>query len=172
MISKTIQDAINLQINAELSSAYLYLSMSMDAETKGFKGVANWFFIQWQEEQDHARILQEYMHAQDVRVVLQPIEKVQIVWSDLFRMFMDALNHEQEVTALIDELMSLAYDDQDYATINRLNWFVEEQVEEESSLREIISVLERLGDNPIGLLTLDNKLAKRQYQLAEPLLND
>lgn len=172
MISKTVQDAINAQINAELWSAYLYLSMSMDAEMKGFCGVSNWFYVQWQEEQDHARILQRYMHAQNARVVLQPIEPVQVTWPDLLPMFTDTLNHEQEVTAMIDELMTLAIDDQEYATINRLQWFVDEQVEEESAARDIISTLQIMGDNPLGLYAIDRKLAKRTYQKAEPLLED
>lgn len=75
MLSKRLHDALNAQINAELWSAYLYLSMSMDAENKGLKGVANWFFVQFREEQDHARILMNYINSRDAKVVLKPIEE-------------------------------------------------------------------------------------------------
>ncbi|MBO7213018.1 MAG: ferritin, partial [Rikenellaceae bacterium] len=80
MLSQKLQDAINAQINAELWSAYLYLAMSMDAEAKGYKGVANWFFVQFQEEQDHARILMNYLNSRDVKVELKPIEAVDTTW--------------------------------------------------------------------------------------------
>ena len=80
MLSQKLQDAINEQINAELWSAYLYLAMSMDAEAKGHSGVANWFFIQFKEEQDHARIFMNYLNSRDVKVVLKPIAEVPESW--------------------------------------------------------------------------------------------
>ena len=101
MLSKRLHDALNAQINAELWSAYLYLSMSMDAENKGLKGVANWFFVQFREEQDHARILMNYINSRDAKVVLKPIEEVRTEWTSPLDMFKDTLEHEKVVTSMI-----------------------------------------------------------------------
>ena len=89
MLSEKLKNAINEQINAELWSAYLYLSMSMDAESKGYKGVANWFFVQWQEEQDHARIFMNYLNSRDAKVELKPIKEVPVAWNSVLEMFQE-----------------------------------------------------------------------------------
>lgn len=102
MISTKLHAAINDQINAELWSAYLYLSMSLDAEAKGFKGVANWFYVQWLEEQDHARILMNYLNSRDAKVSLKAIEPVRTEWNSVLEMFQETLRHEKVVTGLID----------------------------------------------------------------------
>ena len=91
MLSKKLHEAMNAQINAELWSAYLYLSMSMDAEAKGLKGVANWFYVQFQEEQDHARIFMNYILSRDAEVKLLPIEEVRTAWTSPLEMFQDTL---------------------------------------------------------------------------------
>ena len=95
MLSTKLHAAINDQINAELWSAYLYLSMSLDAEAKGLKGVANWFYVQWLEEQDHARILMNYLNSRDAKVTLKPIEAVQTEWGTILEMFNKTLEHEK-----------------------------------------------------------------------------
>ena len=133
MLSKKLHDAINAQINAELWSAYLYLAMSMDAEAKGHKGVANWFFIQFKEEQDHARIFMNYLNSVDAKVELLPIEAVPSSWDSILDMYRQTLEHEKKVTSLINNLAAIANDDRDFASINRLNWFIDEQVEEEEA---------------------------------------
>ena len=135
MLSKRLHDALNAQINAELWSAYLYLSMSMDAENKGLKGVANWFFVQFREEQDHARILMNYINSRDAKVVLKPIEEVRTEWTSPLDMFKDTLEHEKVVTSMINNLAAIAAEDKDFASSNMLVWFVDEQVEEEESAR-------------------------------------
>ena len=112
-----MQNKINEQINAELWSAYLYLSMAMDAEAKALRGIANWFFVQWLEEQDHARIFQNYMNAQGARVVLKPIPDVQIEWKNVLDMFKDTVKHEEEVTAMIRDLIQLAMDEKDFRRV-------------------------------------------------------
>ena len=104
MLSKNLHQAINAQINAELWSAYLYLAMSMDAEAKGLKGVANWFHVQYLEEQDHARIFMNYLNSRDAKVVLQPIAEVPTAWNSVLEMFEQTLAHEKKVTALINNL--------------------------------------------------------------------
>ncbi|MBR4660277.1 MAG: ferritin [Bacteroidales bacterium] len=169
MISKKLHDAINEQINAELWSAYLYLSMSLDAEDKGLKGVANWFFIQFREEQDHARIFMNYLNSQGAKVVLKPIAKVDTKWKTPLDMFKKTLEHEKVVTSLIHNLAVIAHEDMDFASINRLNWFVDEQVEEEENARELIDSFEMAGDNKYGIYQLDKELATRVYKVPSPL---
>ena len=169
MLSKKLHEAINAQINAELWSAYLYLSMSMDAEAKGLKGVANWFYVQFREEQDHARILQNYLNSRDAKVTLLPIAAVRTEWASPLEMFTDTLEHEQKVTAMIHNLASIAAEDKDYASSNMLVWFIDEQVEEEGSAREMIGACEAVEGNKYGLYMFDKELAARTYTQASPL---
>ena len=169
MLSERLHAALNEQINAELWSAYLYLSMSMDAENKGFKGVANWFYVQWLEEQDHARILMNYINSRDGKVVLKPIEKVQTEWSSVLEMFQETLRHERVVTGLINNLAAIASEDRDFASSNMLTWFVNEQVEEEESARDMIFAVESVEGDKYGMYQLDKELAARTYTQASPL---
>ena len=169
MISQNLHNAINAQINAELWSAYLYLSMSLDAETKGYKGVANWFYIQFQEEQAHARIFMNYLNSRDAKVELQPIEAVPTAWNSVLDMFQQTLQHEKKVTSLINNLAFIANEDRDFASINRLVWFIHEQVEEEESAREMIAAFEAVENNKYGMYMLDKELATRVYNVPSPL---
>ncbi len=169
MLSEKLHDAINAQINAEFWSAYLYLSMSMDAENKGLKGVANWFSIQFQEEQDHARILINYLLSRGAEVKLQPIAEVPTAWDSSLEMFRQTLVHEQKVTAMIHNLAAIAADDRDYASSNMLVWFINEQVEEEENARAMISAFDAVEGNKVGLYMLDKELAARTYVQASPL---
>ncbi len=169
MLSQKLHDAINAQINAELWSAYLYLSMSMDAEAKGHKGVANWFFVQFQEEQDHARIFMNYLNSRDAKVELMPIAEVDTKWDSVLDMFKQTLEHEKKVTALINNLAAIANEDRDFASINRITWFIDEQVEEEESARDMISAFEAVEDNKYGMYMLDKELAARTYTQPSPL---
>ena len=169
MLSKNLHDAINAQINAELWSAYLYLAMSMDAEAKGLKGVANWFYVQYLEEQDHARIFMNYLNSRDAKVRLMPIEEVPGTWDSVLAMFTQTLAHEKKVTALINNLAAIANDDRDFASINRLVWFIDEQVEEEENAREMIAAVEAVEGNKYGMYMLDKELATRTYAQPSPL---
>lgn len=169
MLSQKLQDAINAQINAELWSAYLYLSMSMDAEAKGLKGVANWFYVQWLEEQDHARILMNYINSRDGKVCLKPIEPVRTEWNSVLEMFQETLKHEKVVTGLINNLAAIAAEDRDFASSNMLVWFVDEQVEEEESARDMIFAAESVEGDKYGMYQLDKELAARTYTQASPL---
>jgi ferritin len=169
MLSKNLHDAINAQINAELWSAYLYLAMSMDAEAKGLKGVANWFYVQYLEEQDHARIFMNYLNSRDAKVTLLPIEEVPAEWDSVQAMFTQTLAHEKKVTALINNLAAIANDDRDFASINRLVWFIDEQVEEEENAREMIAAVEAVEGNKYGMYMLDKELATRVYTKPSPL---
>ena len=169
MLSKNLHDAIDAQINAELWSAYLYLAMSMDAETKGYKGVANWFYVQFQEEQAHARIFMNYLNSRDAKVTLLPIAEVPATWDSVLAMFKQTLEHEKKVTSLIHNLAAIANEDRDFASINRLVWFIDEQVEEEESARDMITAFEAVEDNKYGMYMLDKELAARTYTEPSPL---
>ncbi|MBQ5353894.1 MAG: ferritin [Alistipes sp.] len=170
MLSAKLHTAINEQINAELWSAYLYLSMSMDAEAKGLKGVANWFYVQWLEEQDHARILMNYLNSRDAKVELKPIKEVETRWESVLDMFKQTLEHEKVVTSLINNLAAIAAEDRDFASSNMLVWFIDEQVEEEESAREMIFAVESVEGNKYGMYQLDKELASRVYSQASPLV--
>lgn len=169
MLSEKMQNALNAQINAELWSAYLYLSMSMDASAKGLKGVANWFAIQFKEEQDHAQILINYVNARGGRVLLAAIDAVQTEWSSVLAMYENTLEHEQKVTSLINNLYNLAIEEKDHATRSMLTWFVDEQVEEEESARDLIDQLRMVADDKLGLYMVDKELAARVYTTPSPL---
>ncbi|MBR7183759.1 MAG: ferritin [Alistipes sp.] len=171
MLSEKLHAAINEQINAELWSAYLYLSMSMDAEAKGLKGVANWFYVQWLEEQDHARILMNYLNSRDAKVSLKPIAEVRTEWNSVLDMFKETLKHEKVVTSLINNLAAIAAEDRDFASSNMLVWFVNEQVEEEESARDMIFATESVEGDKYGMYQLDKELAARVYTQASPLAN-
>ncbi|MBO7278681.1 MAG: ferritin [Bacteroidales bacterium] len=169
MLSEKLQAAINDQINAELWSAYLYLAMSLDAEAKGYKGVANWFYVQWLEEQDHARIFMNYLNSRDCKVELQPIAEVRTEWTSVLEMFQETLRHEKIVTARINNLAAIAAEDKDFASSNMLVWFINEQVEEEESARDMIFATEAVEGNKYGMYQLDKELATRTYTQASPL---
>lgn len=169
MLSTKLHDAINAQVNAELWSAYLYLAMSLDAEAKGYKGVANWFYIQFQEEQAHARIFMNYLNSRDAKVELLPIEAVPSTWESVLEMYKHTLEHEKKVTSMIQNLVAIAKDDKDYASENRLIWFIDEQIEEEESARDMIFNLEAVEGNKYGMYMLDKDLASRVYNVPSPL---
>ena len=169
MLSEKLHAAINEQINAELWSAYLYLSMSMDAEAKGYKGVANWFYVQWLEEQDHAHILMNYLNSRDCKVELKPIKEVRTEWNTILEMFQETLRHEKVVTSLINNLAAIAAEDKDFASSNMLVWFINEQVEEEESARDKIFAVEAVEGNKYGMYQLDKEMATRVYTQASPL---
>ncbi len=169
MISKKIEDAINAQINAEFWSAYLYLSMAANFEADGKKGIANWFNVQFKEEQAHAQIFMNYLNSRGGRVLLKPIDAVETEWATPLDAFKATLAHEQKVTALINNLYAIAESEHDYATREMLNWFVNEQVEEEESAQELIDKFTLIGDNGFGIYTLDQELATRVYTEPSPL---
>ncbi|MDE6229782.1 MAG: ferritin [Muribaculaceae bacterium] len=170
MLSQNIQNAINAQINAELWSAYLYLSMGMFCEDKGMPGVANWFRIQFKEEQAHAEIFMNYVNRRGGRVLLAPIDAVPVDgWNSLSELFEAVLAHEQKVTAMINDLYALAESEHDYATRDQLTWFVNEQVEEEENAQTLINKFRMIGTDGPGLYTLDRELAARVYNVPAPL---
>lgn len=172
MLNKKVEEALNAQINAEMWSAYLYLSMAAYSHSIGYAGVANWFEIQFMEEQDHAKILYNYVVSRDGRVTLAPIAAVPTEWTSLINVFEETLKHEQKVTSLINDLVALTFKENDFATQSMLKWFIDEQVEEEETAQGIIDDLKMIGDNGYGLYMLDKELASRSYTQAAPLSDE
>ena len=169
MVSPKIQDAINAQINAAFWSAYLYLSMAMNFEADGKAGIANWFRIQFKEEQAHAEIFINYLISRGGRVELKAIDAVETEWPSPIAAFEATLEHEKKVTAMINNLYALAEAEHDYATRGKLDWFVSEQVEEEETALNLIDRLKLIGDNGLALYMLDQELAQRVYNVPAPL---
>jgi ferritin len=166
MLGKKLEDAINEQINKELYSAYLYLSMSAYCEGESLAGFAGWMRAQAQEEVDHAIRLFDHVTARGGRVVLKAIEMPPPVWKSPLEMFEEVLKHERKVTGLINTLYELALSENDYATQMELQWFITEQVEEEESAGQIVDQLKMVGDQPMGLMMLDRQLGERQTEEA------
>ncbi len=169
MISEKLTEAINQQINAEMWSAYLYLSMSQDLYKKGFKGIAHWYKVQFLEEQAHAAIFINYLHSQDAKVILAPIAEVQTEWDSVLAIFEDTWAHEKRVTAMINNLCDIAEDEHDRAAQNMLAWFIDEQIEEEENDRELIFQAKMADGHNAAMMVLDCELGKREYHTPSPL---
>ena len=164
MINTTIYTLLNKQINAEIWSSYLYRSMSLFAESHGYRGISNWFYIQSHEELDHARMIEKYIMAHNHQVKLLPVVEVPCQWSSPLEMFRQALTHEQTITRKIGEIFDQSQKDRDYATCSFLSWFIDEQVEEEESCSYLIQQLEKAGDMPCYFMQIDYELQQRKYE--------
>ncbi|MFN3384515.1 MAG: ferritin [Archaeoglobaceae archaeon] len=162
-LSEKVVKALNAQLNREIYSAYLYLSMSAYFDSLGLKGFANWMKVQWQEELMHAMKFFDYIANRGGRVELYEIEAPPKEWRSPLEVFEFALEHEKSVTKRISELVNLAIEEKDHATFNMLQWFVNEQVEEEQSFGEIAAKLKLAGDDTRALLFLDSELGKRRF---------
>lgn len=163
MISEKLEDIINKQINRELYSAYLYLSMAAWFESKGFSGFANWMRVQFEEETFHAMKFFDYVNERGGRVKLMDIEAPKKDWDSPLDIFNDTYEHEKKVTALINNIMKLAIDENDYAAISFLQWYVDEQVEEESHANDLVEKLKLIGNKGNALYMLDKELAARVF---------
>jgi ferritin len=164
MLSKKIENAINKQINAELWSAYLYLSMSAYFESINLGGFANWMRVQAQEEVGHAMKFYHHVIERRGRVTVTAIAAPNVTWKSPLNAFEDAFKHELKVTGLINDIANIAVSEKDHATENMLQWFVDEQVEEESSADAIVQKLKMIGSNTGGLYMLDRELAQRKVK--------
>lgn len=171
MLNEKIEKAINTQINAEMWSAYLYLSMASYCHSIGQTGMARWYEVQFKEEQDHAKILFNYVIQRNGKVVLTAIDTVPTEWKSILEVFEKTLAHEQKVTAMINNLFALTSEQNDYATQSMLKWFIDEQVEEEEHAKTIIDNLKMIKDNGFGIYMLDKELGARTYTQAAPLAN-
>lgn len=163
MISKKVAEAINEQINAELYSAYLYLSMRAWFDANDLPGFANWMKIQALEEFTHTEKLYGYVVERGGVVTMKAIEGPETSWTDVLVVVEGVLAHEQKVTGLINELVNLAIEEKDHATNNFLQWYVDEQVEEEASASEVVRKVKMLKDAPGGMFMLDNEMGSRVF---------
>jgi ferritin len=161
MLNEKMEEALNEQINREMYSSYLYLSMAAYSSTIGMPGFAHWFRVQVEEENIHAMKLFDYINNQGGRVRLKEIKEPPMEFGTPMKMFQQTLKHEQFITGSINELMDLASAEKDETTASFLQWYVEEQVEEEENDNEIIAKLIDVDDNKDALSELDAGLAKR-----------
>lgn len=163
MLGKAMNEALNKHMNTELYSAYLYLNMSAAAGGMGFKGTANWFMVQYQEEMVHFMKFYDYLNSQGEQAKVSAMKAPPTSWKSLLQMFEETLKHEQFITRCINDLMDLAVKEKDHASQIFLQWFVTEQIEEEENDRELIGKLKLIGDNGYGLLMLDGELGTRVF---------
>lgn len=161
MLSPKIQESLNRQVNAELYSSYLYLSMVAYLEEQNLRGMAQWMQVQSAEETMHGIKIYNYIVERGGRVTLTQIDGPKTEWTSPLELFEDAYAHEQKVTAMINDLMDLVIAEKDHASHDFLEWFVSEQVEEESNASEIVEHLKRVGDKWVGLYMIDQKLGQR-----------
>jgi len=169
MLNEKMKKALNDQVNEEFYSAYLYLSMSAYFSKIGLKGFANWMMVQYKEEVDHGMKMLNYILSRGEEVKLQIIKEPPNEWESPLQVFEETLKHEQHITERINYLIDIAEEVKDRATYNFLQWFIDEQVEEEENDREIIDKLKLIGDSRNGLFMLDRDLATRTYT---PLTNE
>jgi ferritin len=162
MLSDRMEKALNGQVNAELYSSYLYLSMNAYFKSVNLDGFANWMYAQAQEELMHAMKFYNFINQRGGRTLLAAIEAPPDQWDSPLAVFEDTLKHEQKVTGLINGLVDIAMEERDHATQVFLQWFVTEQIEEEESAGSVLEQLKLLGDAKQGLFMMDRELATRQ----------
>jgi len=162
MISEKLTKALNEQINAEFYSAYIYLSMAAYFEDENLEGFASWMKLQAQEEMEHGMKFFNYLHERGASVKLLAIEEPPTKWKSPVEVFKAALKHEQYVTGRINDLVAMSEKDKDYATNSFLQWFVNEQVEEEATADQMVHKLEMVAGAPGGLYILDREAGQRQ----------
>ena len=162
MLTAKMQKALNNQLNAELYSSYLYLSMNAYFKSVNLDGFANWMYYQAQEELEHAMKFYDFINQRSGKVELLPIEAPPAEWDSPLAVFEATLKHEQKVTGLINDLVDVAHEERDHATNIFLQWFVSEQVEEEENVGGVLEQLKLMGDAKGALFMIDRELAKRR----------
>ena len=156
-------DSLNEQINKEIYSAYLYLSMSAYLMSKNLPGFANYMRVQYQEEMSHAMKLYDYLLERGEKVVLREIAGVKTEWKDIIEVFEDTLKHEEFITESINNVLGVAHEVRDYATMNMLQWYVNEQVEEEAHVSGVLEQLKMIEGKGSGLFMLDREMQNRVF---------
>lgn len=163
MINSKIEKALNDQINAEYYSAYLYLSMSAYLDNINLKGMANWMRVQYQEEVTHALKMYDFILERGGKVCLSQINTPPTEWSSVLDIFKETLKHEEYVTSLINNLVDISISEKDHATTNFLQWFVNEQVEEEANASEILGQVKMAQESKGTMFMLDKQLGTRVF---------
>ena len=160
-MNEKIEAAFNDQLNAEVYSSYLYLSMANYFAAENLDGMAQWMRVQTDEEREHGMKFLDFINQRGGRVILQQIDKPKFEWSSPLEAFQDAYEHECLISSKIDDLANLAMQEGDHAANIFLQWFVSEQVEEEATVQSIVDKLKRVGDNMMGLMMMDQQLGQR-----------
>jgi len=163
MINEKMEAAINGQINAEIYSAYLYMSMATWFDAQQLPGMSHWMRVQAQEEWSHAFKFYKYVNERGGRVTLGAIDGPPTDWDSPLAVFQAVAEHEAKVTGLINGLMDLALELRDHASSSFLQWFIDEQVEEEASAADMVGKMKHAAANPGTILMLDNELATRVF---------
>ena len=163
MISEKMEKRLNQAINLEFNSSYLYLSMAAYCETVGLDGFANWMRAQASEEWQHGMKMFEYINDQQAQVKLDKIDAPKQKWDSIHEVFEETLSHERKVTATYNELMAFASETNDWATQSFLQWYVDEQIEEEATAAGILDKLNMVKDRPQGVLYMDSHVGKRAW---------
>jgi ferritin len=161
MLNKKVEAALNEQLNKEFYSAYLYLSMSAYFDSIDLPGFAHYMNVQYQEEQSHAMRIFNYISSVGGKVELKAINQVKNSWEDIITVFEETYEHECYITKSINDVLAIAHDERDYATINMLQWFIGEQVEEEASVLKILNQLKMVGGKGTGVFMLDREMSSR-----------
>ncbi len=162
-LSKKMETELNEQIKEEIYSAYLYLSMSAWFDEKSLKGFANWMYVQYQEEISHAMKFYRYILERGGKVKLQAIAEPDNEFASPAAIFEAALKHEEFITSRINNLVAIAREENDNPTFNMLQWYVDEQVEEEANASELVEKLKLIGDNNSALFMVDKELSSRGF---------
>ncbi len=163
MLNSKVSQLLNEQITKEFYSAYIYFDFSVFYEAQGLDGYANWYMIQAQEERDHALLFMKYLQMCGEKVELGAIDKPDKELKTLMDPLKAGLEHEQYVTGLINDIYAAAYDVKDFRTMQFLDWFVKEQLEEEKNAEDLIKKMELFGGDSKGLYSLDSEYAARVY---------
>ena len=163
MMNKKVHELLNQQINKEFFSAYLYLDFANHFKAKGLDGFANWYMIQAQEERDHAMLFYQYLQNENQIVTLEAIDKPGNTFTEHMDVLRAGLEHEEYVTALINDIYAAAYEVRDFRTMQFLDWFVREQGEEETNANDLITKMDLFGSDPKSLYMLNQELAARVY---------
>lgn len=163
MLSSRLEEGLNEQMKNEFYSAYLYLSMAAFCDSEDLVGFAHWFKEQAKEEEFHAMKFYDYINDRNGEIELQGIEAPENNFDSLRDVFETSFNHEQKVTEMINDLMDIAKEEGDHASINFLNWFVEEQVEEEDQFETLLNKIKRIGEEGNVIYNLDKEVGQRQF---------
>ncbi len=169
MIGKKLNDAMNEQIKNELESYYIYLSMAAWLHSKALDGMGHWMRVQAHEEMLHAMKFFNHLIDRGGKVALKDLKQLKVQWKSPLEVFQDAFEHEKFISKKINDLMSIARQEKEYASEPLLAWFTDEQIEEESNANKITEQLEMVGADKSGLLMLDRELAARAYPPGSPL---
>jgi ferritin len=161
MINKRVEEELNKQLNAELYSAYLYLSMSAYCADNNLAGFSHWMRKQFEEEQAHAMKFFQYILDRGGKVELKQINEPPREWKNIIDVFEHVLRHEQHVTSMINDLVNVAMEERDHATVNMLQWYVSEQVEEEATVSDLLDQLRLIEGKGPGLFMLDREAKTR-----------